>query len=358
MPALSTPAISSATSGRTPVRPVASVESRSSISPRTTSRSTSGPEPAACERTSERCSWARISVGMCRVARAPNPVEMPYAGVGAAASSSTTARARSMAASGSSLERDRGAAARDGDDLLEGERADAHPDGVRRCYRNGGRGRRSHATIQRPAGVRCQTGSDPACLGSRDIPGIRSATRRAMRSSRTACWLLLLVVLVGTGCEAPLAARVEAGRAARPARPRRRGPTPPRADDPPSPSPTPLAEPDRAPPSRSPRSRSRGDLGPVLGADVSWPQCPKGMGIPQKRSQGSPMPVDAARYVIIGLTNGPGFYPNPCLAARSPGSGAATCWPAPYSVISYPEQRHLAAYRTRGPTTAAPGSAR
>ena len=102
MPAESMSAISRAVSRRTPVCPVASVDRRSSISARTTSRSTSGPEPAACERTSERCSWARISVGMCRVARAPNPVEMPYAGVGAAASSSTTARARSMADSASS----------------------------------------------------------------------------------------------------------------------------------------------------------------------------------------------------------------------------------------------------------------
>ncbi len=92
-----------AVSRRMPVCPVASVESRSSISARTTSRSTSGPEPAACERTSDRCSWARISVGMCRVASAPNPVEMPYAGVGAAASSSTTARARSIAARAASL---------------------------------------------------------------------------------------------------------------------------------------------------------------------------------------------------------------------------------------------------------------
>ena len=39
-----------AISARTPVRPVASVERRSSISARTTSRSTSAPEPAACER--------------------------------------------------------------------------------------------------------------------------------------------------------------------------------------------------------------------------------------------------------------------------------------------------------------------
>ena len=101
MPWLSRSASSCAVAGRTPVCPVVSVESRSSISPRTTSRSTSGPEPAACERTSERCSWARMSVGMCRVASAPKPVEMPYAGVGAAASSSTTARARSSAVTAS-----------------------------------------------------------------------------------------------------------------------------------------------------------------------------------------------------------------------------------------------------------------
>ena len=77
MPALSIAASASAVAGRTPVRPVASVRSRSSISARTTSRSTSGPAPAACERTSERCSAARRSAGMCRVASAPKPVEMP-----------------------------------------------------------------------------------------------------------------------------------------------------------------------------------------------------------------------------------------------------------------------------------------
>ena len=47
---------SRASRGRTPVRPVASVDRRSSISARTTSRSTSGPEPAACERIRLRCS--------------------------------------------------------------------------------------------------------------------------------------------------------------------------------------------------------------------------------------------------------------------------------------------------------------
>ena len=44
---------------------------------RTTSRSTGGPNPAACERTTECWSWLRRSGGMLVPARAPNPVEMP-----------------------------------------------------------------------------------------------------------------------------------------------------------------------------------------------------------------------------------------------------------------------------------------
>ncbi len=77
IPASSIAAYVRAVRSRTPVRPVASVASRSSISARTTSRSTSGPEPAACERTRLRCSCARRSTGMCVVASAPNPVDTP-----------------------------------------------------------------------------------------------------------------------------------------------------------------------------------------------------------------------------------------------------------------------------------------
>ena len=128
MPALRTATISSASSGRTPVRPVASVDRRSSISPRTTSRSTTGPEPAACDRISDRCSWARISVGMCRVASAPKPVEIPYAGVGAAASSSTTARAFSMAARASSVSCTGAPSRATASDFLEGEWTDSDGD--------------------------------------------------------------------------------------------------------------------------------------------------------------------------------------------------------------------------------------
>ncbi len=77
MPALSIAASAVAVCGRMPVRPRASVASRSSISARTTSRSTGSPLPAACERISEACSAARRCGGIDVVASAPNPVEMP-----------------------------------------------------------------------------------------------------------------------------------------------------------------------------------------------------------------------------------------------------------------------------------------
>jgi hypothetical protein len=73
------------------------------------------------------------------------------------------------------------------------------------------------------------------------------------------------------------------------------------------------------------------------------------MGIPQKQGQGSPMPVAGARFVILGLTNGPGFYPNPCLASQVEWVRSRGLMAAAYSVISTPEQRHLVAYGRRGP---------
>ncbi len=88
---------------------------------------------------------------------------------------------------------------------------------------------------------------------------------------------------------------------------------------------------------------------PVLGADISWPQCPPGMGIPQKRSQGSPLPVDEARYVIVGLTNGPGFYPNPCLASQVDYVRSRGLMIGAYAVASYPEAGRIAQHGDDGP---------
>lgn len=88
---------------------------------------------------------------------------------------------------------------------------------------------------------------------------------------------------------------------------------------------------------------------PVQGADVSWPQCPKGMGIPEKRSQGLPMPVAEAEFVIFGLTNGPGFTPNPCLADQVAWAEERELMAAAYAVSSYPDDRTLERYSWDGP---------
>ncbi len=78
--------------------------------------------------------------------------------------------------------------------------------------------------------------------------------------------------------------------------------------------------------------------GPVLGADISWPQCPAGMGIPHKISTGAPMPREDAEYVVFGLTNGPGFHANPCLADQVAYARERGLLVAAYSVISWPDE--------------------
>jgi hypothetical protein len=89
--------------------------------------------------------------------------------------------------------------------------------------------------------------------------------------------------------------------------------------------------------------------GPVLGSDISWPQCPKGMGIPHKRTLGLPLPGDDAEYVVIGLTNGPGFHVNPCLQSQVDWARGRHLLVAAYAVASYPDDATLATYGGEGP---------
>jgi hypothetical protein len=76
----------------------------------------------------------------------------------------------------------------------------------------------------------------------------------------------------------------------------------------------------------------------VFGADVSWPQCPKGMGIPEKRSEGAPMPTAAAEFAVLGLTNGPSFVANPCLDRQLAWVRERHLMAAAYSVVSFPDK--------------------
>ena len=89
--------------------------------------------------------------------------------------------------------------------------------------------------------------------------------------------------------------------------------------------------------------------GPVEGADVSWPQCPKGLGIPQRPTQGLPMPLPTAQYVVLGVTNGPGFTANPCLADQVAWVRERHLLAAAYAVVSQPGASQVAEHGGRGP---------
>lgn len=93
--------------------------------------------------------------------------------------------------------------------------------------------------------------------------------------------------------------------------------------------------------------------GGVLGNDISWPNCPRGMGVPDRRSLGLPLPDPAAQFVIIGLTNGRAFTRNPCLKWHVTAAQARGLQVAAYTVLSYPNAAELRRYRARGPFSAA-----
>ena len=88
---------------------------------------------------------------------------------------------------------------------------------------------------------------------------------------------------------------------------------------------------------------------PTVGGDVSWPQCPVGMGIRERRSLGLPLPGARARFVVIGLTNGPAFTPNPCLARQVAWASARALPTSAYAVATWPTARQLVRHGTTGP---------
>ncbi|MGA9749590.1 MAG: hypothetical protein WBQ50_19220 [Nocardioides sp.] len=89
--------------------------------------------------------------------------------------------------------------------------------------------------------------------------------------------------------------------------------------------------------------------GPVVGADISWPNCPRGLGISSRPTLGKPLPRRQARFVVIGLTNGPAFHPNPCLAAHVEYARERRLWTSAYAVATYPTAGQLERYADDGP---------
>ncbi|HEY0949077.1 hypothetical protein, partial [Nocardioides sp.] len=94
---------------------------------------------------------------------------------------------------------------------------------------------------------------------------------------------------------------------------------------------------------------ARPRVGEVLGGDISWPQCPKGLGIPERRTLGLPMPTTAVEYVVLGLTNGPGFTANPCLVDQVRWVRERRLMAAAYAVASYPDADAVAEHARSGP---------
>jgi hypothetical protein len=74
------------------------------------------------------------------------------------------------------------------------------------------------------------------------------------------------------------------------------------------------------------------------GADVSWPQCGRGLPMPQGKS-----------FVVVGLTNGPAFEENPCVATQVRWARAHHLHTGAYAVASYPSRRELARHGRTGP---------
>jgi hypothetical protein len=98
----------------------------------------------------------------------------------------------------------------------------------------------------------------------------------------------------------------------------------------------------------APRAVSAVPAPAVQGADVSWPNCPTTMGIPGRHGYNLPMPTRAARYVVLGATNGPAFTRNPCLAAQARWVKARGLPMAAYAVIHYPTRNELLRQGGRG----------
>lgn len=170
------------------------------------------------------------------------------------------------------------------------------------------------------------------------------------RHQRRQLWLpvLMVVAVVLSGCQEPTA---DTRASARPS------PAVSRPSTTPGPAKEPAVPEEDADGSLVPEGLSTGKPAPapvtggrrLFGADISWPQCPKGMGIKYKETLGAPMPTKAARFVIIGLTNGPSFTPNPCLADQVAWARQRRMLAAAYAVVSWPHQGRVDDLGSRGP---------
>jgi hypothetical protein len=107
-----------------------------------------------------------------------------------------------------------------------------------------------------------------------------------------------------------------------------------------------------APTTAAPSTASQGTAGPSVharGADIGWPQCPPNVGFRGRHGLGQPMPGRETKFVIIGLTNGRAFTPNPCLDMHLRWARAHKVFTSAYAFAAYPSRTQLLRYRFQGP---------
>ena len=85
------------------------------------------------------------------------------------------------------------------------------------------------------------------------------------------------------------------------------------------------------------------------GRDIGWPQCPRNVGFRGRNGLGQPMPDEGVRFVIVGLTNGRAFTPNPCLDRHLNWVRSHHVYAAAYAFATYPTRAQLRRYRHSGP---------
>src|SRR4051812_40442310 len=59
---------------------------------------------------------------------------------------------------------------------------------------------------------------------------------------------------------------------------------------------------------------------------------------------GLPFPQQSAQFVVVGLTNGPAFHPNPCLVSQVAFARERGLHASAYAVVTYPTKRQLRRY--------------
>jgi hypothetical protein len=85
------------------------------------------------------------------------------------------------------------------------------------------------------------------------------------------------------------------------------------------------------------------------GRDIGWPQCPNDVGFRGRNGLGQPMPDEGVTFVIIGVTNGRAFTPNPCLDRHLGWVRSHHVHAAAYAFATYPTRAQLRRYRHSGP---------